>query len=160
LALLPIVTLMRLAPGATTVAPAATGFAHAGGVAPQPWPAWLVGLWALGAALSGLRVMRQDFGLRTLGRSQAQALDEWMPLLREVAQRVGVSRPVRLLRSAVAQTPCVLGWLAPVIVLPAGVLAGLTRAELELLLAHELCHLRRGDYLVNLVQLALEAVLF
>ena len=88
-------TLARLAPGTITAAPIGTVFGGSAGVAPQPWPAWLVGLWALGAALSGLRVVRQYFGLRTLVRSQAQALDEWMPLLRSVAQRVGVSRPVR-----------------------------------------------------------------
>src|SRR5207245_2644595 len=76
------------------------------------------------------------------------------------AARLRVSRPVRVLESAVVQVPAVVGWLRPVILLPASALTGLTPQQLDVLLAHELAHVRRYDYLVNLVQSAIEILLF
>src|SRR2546427_550248 len=77
-----------------------------------------------------------------------------------LAARLGVSRPGRVLESAVVQVPAVVGWLRPVILLPASALTGLTPQQLDVLLAHELAHVRRYDYLVNLVQSAIEILLF
>jgi hypothetical protein len=71
-----------------------------------------------------------------------------------------VSRPVRLCVSALVEVPTVIGWLRPVILLPAGALVGLSASQLELVLAHELAHVRRSDYLVNLLQTAVETLLF
>ena len=62
--------------------------------------------------------------------------------------------------SAVAQTPAVIGWIRPVVLLPASALSGLEPGQIEALLAHELAHIRRHDYLVNLLQTAVETLLF
>src|SRR5207249_1540931 len=72
--------------------------------------------------------------------------------LERLAARLRVSRPVRVLESAVLQVPAVLGWVRPVILVPASALTGLTPLQLDALLAHELAHVRRYDYLVNLIQ--------
>ena len=56
--------------------------------------------------------------------------------------------------------PTVIGWLKPVVLLPASALAGLTPRQLEAILAHELAHIRRHDYLVNLLQTLVETLLF
>ena len=53
-----------------------------------------------------------------------------------------------------------IGWLKPVVLLPASALAGLTPQQLEAILAHELAHIRRHDYLVNLLQTLVETLLF
>jgi Zn-dependent protease with chaperone function len=74
--------------------------------------------------------------------------------------RLGVTRPVRVLQSAIVQVPAVIGWLRPVVLLPASALTGLTPLQLDALLAHELAHVRRCDYLVNLVQSMIETLLF
>jgi type II secretory pathway component GspD/PulD (secretin) len=58
------------------------------------------------------------------------------------------------------EVPTVIGWLRPVILLPAGCLLGLSAAQLEAILAHELAHIRRHDYLVNLLQNVVETLLF
>jgi hypothetical protein len=71
-----------------------------------------------------------------------------------------VGRPVRVLESALALAPIVVGWLRPVILLPASAVSGLTPRQLEAVLAHELAHVRRHDYLVNIVQTAIETLLF
>src|SRR5207245_8975912 len=77
-----------------------------------------------------------------------------------LAAHLRVSRPVRVLESAVVQVPAVVGWLRPVILLPASALTGLTPQQLDVLLAHELAHVRRYDYLVNLVQSTIAILLF
>ena len=71
-----------------------------------------------------------------------------------------IARPVVLLESCLADVPLVIGWLRPVIVAPIGMLAGLPADHVEAILLHELAHIRRADYLVNLVQTAVEGILF
>ena len=77
-----------------------------------------------------------------------------------MARQLRVSRPVRALESAIVDVPTVVGWLRPVILLPASALAGLSPAQLEAVIAHELAHVRRHDYLVNLLQAVVETLLF
>src|SRR5207247_9522060 len=73
---------------------------------------------------------------------------------------IRVLRPVRILESALVQVPTVIGWMRPVVLIPASALAGLTPRQLEAVIAHELAHIRRYDYLVNLLQTAVEILLF
>src|SRR5580692_6312419 len=69
-------------------------------------------------------------------------------------------RAIRVLISTVAESPSVIGWLRPVILLPAATLAGLEPEQLQAVLAHEIAHIRRHDYLVNLAQTVVETLLF
>jgi GWxTD domain-containing protein len=71
-----------------------------------------------------------------------------------------MSRVVLLLESCLADVPMVLGQLRPVILMPLGLLAGLPTDQIEALLLHELAHIRRGDYLFNLLQRSVECLLF
>src|SRR6266566_1532811 len=96
--------------------------------------------------------------LRALGTRPAP--EACVAALHRLAARLRVSRPVRLLQSTLVQVPAVLGWVRPVILLPASALTGLTPLQLEVLLAHELAHVRRYDYLVNLIQSVIETLLF
>jgi hypothetical protein len=85
---------------------------------------------------------------------------EWIERLNDLRRRFGLSRPVRLLKSALVEVPTVIGWLRPVILLPAASLTGLTPGQLEAILAHELAHVRRFDYLVNAFQCLVETLMF
>jgi type II secretory pathway component GspD/PulD (secretin)/beta-lactamase regulating signal transducer with metallopeptidase domain len=80
--------------------------------------------------------------------------------LKELSGRLGVHRAVGLLESALVEVPTVVGWLRPVILLPASALTGLRPEQLEAILAHELAHVRRYDYLVNIVQTVVEILGF
>src|SRR5205814_3969509 len=62
--------------------------------------------------------------------------------------------------SALVDSPCVLGWLKPIILVPISATTGLSPQQIEGILAHELAHVRRNDYLVNLAQTVVETVLF
>ena len=122
--------------------------------------------WALSAWLAGVFLLSIRFlgGLRTanrLSRRGAQPAEaEWQEMLERLAARLAMTRPVKLLRSAVVKVPTAIGAFRPVILLPASVFTGLPARGLEALIAHELAHVRRHDYLVNLVQTAAETLLF
>ncbi|HEX9707922.1 MAG TPA: M56 family metallopeptidase, partial [Steroidobacteraceae bacterium] len=84
----------------------------------------------------------------------------WGAVLEELRQSMGIRRAVRVVESTVATVPTVIGWLRPVILVPTCALTGLAPGHLRALLAHELGHVRRHDYLVNLMQALLECLLF
>jgi HEAT repeat protein len=81
-------------------------------------------------------------------------------MVERLATRLRVTRPVQLLESLIVEVPAVIGALRPVILVPASAITGLTPQQIEVLLAHELAHVRRYDYLVNVVQCVIETLLF
>lgn len=121
---------------------------------------FLFGAWLLGVLLLGLAHLGGGWRIGRLVR-QAQPLGgEMEARLRRLARRLGASRTVRLLESAAVPVPVVVGWMRPAILVPASTLAGLSPWQLDAILAHELAHVRRHDYLVNLFQAVVETLLF
>jgi beta-lactamase regulating signal transducer with metallopeptidase domain len=122
---------------------------------------WLTWLWLAGVILLSLRML---VGWAYAGRLKSYGTgplpDEWRLRFAELCHKIRVLRPVRLLESAMVQVPTVIGWLRPVVLIPAGALVGLAPRQLEAVIAHELAHIRRYDYLVNLLQTAVEILLF
>ncbi len=122
---------------------------------------WLTGLWAAGVAFLSGRGLVQWLRAQHLRRRGISPLPrEWQQTLEQLRCQLGVRRTVSLVESTLATVPMVIGWLRPVILVPATALTGLSSEQLRLVLAHELAHVRRGDYLVNLVQTVFEALLF
>jgi len=114
--------------------------------------AWLVGvfglsLWHLGGWTQMQRLRR---------RMVKQIGPPWQSKLKELARLLGIRRAVQLMESALVRVPTVVGWLRPVILLPASALTGLSTEQLEAVLAHELAHIKRFDYLVNILQTVVE----
>jgi HEAT repeat protein len=95
---------------------------------------------------------------RTLGATPAGTA--CAGAVRRLMNRLGITRAVTVLESTAVRVPAVIGALRPVLLVPASALTGLTPQQLEVLLAHELAHIRRHDYLVNLVQSVVETILF
>ena len=127
----------------------------------RPWTPWCSALWALGVLVLSLRLLGGWLRLRILVRRKLQPLSrEMQAVLVSAARRLSVSRPVRGFISAMVEVPSTIGWLRPVILLPASALSGLSMQQIEAILAHELAHIRRHDYLVNLLQSIFEVVLF
>lgn len=121
---------------------------------------WLVGAWFIGASIIAARAFAHWRRLTWLVRHAAIPLPDCRDALVRLCRRFGVSRPVRLLGSMAIDTPMLIGWLRPVILLPISMLSGFTPQQIELIIAHELGHVRRWDYLANLVQVVIETVLF
>jgi TonB family protein len=121
---------------------------------------WLVGVWLIGVMILATRSLWQWRRLVRIVREAAAPPAEWAQRLAALRERFGVRRPVRLLCSARAVTPMLIGWLRPIVLLPASMMSGFTTAQIELIIAHELGHICRWDYVANLFQVVLETVLF
>ena len=130
----------------------------------DPWQQAMPGIvmaWFAGAAACSLRLLMGFISAAALRRSRhAPVLTEWQQTLDRLIERMHVSRRVRLLPTDRVDSPSVIGWLRPVILAPVGVLCGLAPEQVEALLAHELAHVRRHDYLVNVLQGIAESLLF
>jgi beta-lactamase regulating signal transducer with metallopeptidase domain len=122
---------------------------------------WLVPAWIAGVAAFSVRLMA---GWRWTKRLRFEAVrpaaGEWQRALDELARRMRVAPTVRLLTSSLATVPAVVGWLRPLILMPVETMEGLRIEQVRALLAHELAHIRRHDYLVNILQSMVETVLF
>lgn len=127
----------------------------------RPWLPWMVVFWIGGVLILSIWRMGGWVQIRRLIRATRGPVSEALrEKLLTMAARLGVSRPVRLLKSGLAAVPTVIGHFRPIILLPAAALTGLRSDQIEAILAHELAHIRRHDYLVNLLQIAVETLLF
>jgi bla regulator protein BlaR1 len=114
--------------------------------------AWLTGsLLALAWLWSGWRRLRRIV-------HRARPLPEAREMLAETGSTTGVIRTPTILQSDDVETPLVIGWRRPVLLLPCGLVEAFTAEELRVVLLHEQAHLVRRDYPVNLVQRLLEAL--
>jgi uncharacterized protein involved in exopolysaccharide biosynthesis len=121
----------------------------------------LASVWILGVGFFSVRLTRGFWWVRTIRTRDHEPVDAgWIETLNDLRCRLGVSRPVRLLKSALVEVPTVIGWVRPVILLPAATLTGLTPRQLETILAHELAHVRRLDCVVNAFQCLVETLMF
>jgi uncharacterized protein involved in exopolysaccharide biosynthesis/beta-lactamase regulating signal transducer with metallopeptidase domain len=122
---------------------------------------WLTAAWLLGVAFYSCRLLRSFWWVQTIRKRDTDAVDEdLLERLEHLRRRLLISRPVRLLKSALVEVPTVVGWLRPVILLPASSLAGLTPGQLDAILTHELAHVRRFDYVINIFQSLIETLMF
>jgi beta-lactamase regulating signal transducer with metallopeptidase domain/protein involved in polysaccharide export with SLBB domain len=128
-------------------------------VFPYATPVLLI--WVLGVALLSARLTGGWLIAHRLATHDVRpVLDDLQQTARRLATQLKLSRPVRILESSAVAVPVMIGWLKPVVLLPAAAIAGLPADQLEALLAHELAHVRRHDYLVNLLQSLVETTLF
>jgi len=100
------------------------------------------------------------FHVRQLRNSGTPIAPEWYNRLSLVSKSLGIRRSVDILESVRVKVPLLAGILRPVIIVPAGMVTNLPFSQVETIMMHELSHLRRKDYLVNIMQLFIECVLF
>src|SRR5437773_4876531 len=132
--------------------------------APAPQPAgilWCVEAWFLGVLLLSLRTAGGLFLVEKMRRC------EMRPVARELYEKclalqrkMGLERVIRYCECLRLDAPAVLGWVRPVVLLPARALAGLSEEQIAMIIAHELAHIRRLDCFVNLFQIGVETLLF
>jgi GWxTD domain-containing protein len=122
---------------------------------------WAVPFWFAGVAVFYLRSFLGWIEVRRLRRaSTCQPTAEWRMQFERLIVRLRIPRTVTLLESALTEVPVVIGFLRPVVLMPVGLMTGLPASQVEAILIHELAHVRRWDYLVNLAQSAIEGLLF
>jgi beta-lactamase regulating signal transducer with metallopeptidase domain len=120
-----------------------------------------VELWFIGVLLFSLRTAGGFFLVARLRRRDSKPINsELLALCREMQNRLGILRAIRYCESLYLDTPAVIGWFRPIVLLPISVFTGLTELQLRAVIAHELAHIRRLDAFFNLFQVAAETLLF
>ncbi|HLK65507.1 MAG TPA: GWxTD domain-containing protein [Bryobacteraceae bacterium] len=122
---------------------------------------WVPLFWITGVLVFYVRTMGGWMVTRRLQRAGVSAAPvAWQEHLDAWCRRLRLSQKVTLLESCLVDVPVIMGFLRPVILVPVGLLAGLPASQVECILIHELAHVRRWDYVVNLLQNLVEGLLF
>lgn len=121
---------------------------------------WLVAAWSGGVSLAASRHAVGLWQTTRLRRRSTPVVGVWARRLDEMALDLGLRARVQLRESVDVVAPAIVGWLSPYLLVPIGFLPAFARAEIEAIFAHELAHVRRHDYLVNLVQISIETLFF
>lgn len=122
---------------------------------------WLVAAWMVGVAVMSCRLATGLLWVRRIGHALPDWPDtRWQDYASALAARCGLSRPVTLRRAAHLSTPLTIGWWRPLVLIPASLLTRMPPDLLEAVIAHEIAHIKRADYLVNLLQSVIESLLF
>jgi len=117
---------------------------------------WLLGAVFFSARMAGGLLYVKRLKLKSIKTKESQ----WESKIRNMAEGLGIRRPIGLNESGMVNVPVVVGIIKPVILVPLGMLSNVPPYQLETLLYHELVHIRRKDYLLNLVQSLLEVLFF
>lgn len=111
-----------------------------------------------------VKLMRLIYSIAGLKRLRTESLlnapEEWIEKLELLRRRLNIRKQVQLFESCLVRIPVTLGCLRPIILFPVGALTSLPPAQLEAVLLHELAHIRRNDYFINIIQLLLESIFF
>ncbi len=122
---------------------------------------WLVETWLFGVALFSLRFTGGFFLLERERRRQGSILPpRVLEICHTLQEQLGIRRMVRYCGCKWLQAPAVIGWFRPIVLLPLSALTGLSEEQLQLVIAHELAHVRRLDPFVNVFQIGVETLLF
>jgi hypothetical protein len=140
--------------------PRALPLHRASGVLERAVP-WLALSWAVGVvALAVWQSLGWVLACRIRRRAVRPEGDSIVETAARLARAMHIRVRVKVMESAGITVPTLIGWLTPTILLPIGLAAGMTAGQVEALLAHELAHVRRHDYLINLVQVLVETLFF
>ncbi|RRB02400.1 M56 family metallopeptidase [Larkinella rosea] len=122
---------------------------------------WIFAIWLLFFGVKSLRLVSGLFQVHRIRHTQVSAPgDEWNSKVLSFAHTLGIRWPVALLQSGRISVPVTIGHFKPVILVPVGLLFQLPPEQIETILWHELAHIRRSDYLVNLLQSLVETFFF
>ena len=127
----------------------------------EPLIPWIVPVWLTGVLILLGRTSAGWFRVRALHRLALTAVSSrWQATANGLARRVGLSRAIPIVELPQIDVPLVVGCLRPIVVLPIAAMSHLSVAQVEAILAHELAHVRRHDFAVNLMQTIAETLLF
>lgn len=96
--------------------------------------------------------------IRNYGLSKAAV--EWRMFVKKVAAQMGIKKPVHIWVSELVTSPVTIGYIKPVILVPLAAVNQLSTQQLEAVLLHELAHIRRFDYLLNLILKFIQSLLY
>ncbi|MEM6846208.1 MAG: M56 family metallopeptidase [Bacteroidota bacterium] len=122
-----------------------------------PWLAWF---WVVGSVIFALRLVNGFTQTHRLRRYTQPISIDWQQRAKKLAKQLGISQAVSFAVTDRSSVPLTLGWIKPIILIPISLLATMPADQLEAIFIHELAHIKRRDYLWNLIQSVAEVVLF
>jgi bla regulator protein blaR1 len=127
----------------------------------QKYHTYLVYFWLLGAFGLLIKLLLGVFYTRKILNTQTKPIEPiWQSYLNDLIYENGLKKSINLLESALINVPCVIGYIKPVILLPIGLVNQLPEKEVEAILAHELAHIIRQDWVLNIFQSIVESIFY
>jgi beta-lactamase regulating signal transducer with metallopeptidase domain len=121
----------------------------------------IAGVWMLGFMIFLIRFTGSSLYIHRLRSRYADALEEtWQAMGNQIRNNLLIKRSIRILESDLIQVPITTGFLRPVIILPLGLVTHIPFNQLEAIITHEMAHIQRHDYLINVFRSLLEALFF
>lgn len=121
---------------------------------------FLVISWLAGVGMMSIRLVLELVYIQRLQINARPISGQWSEQMQAYADRLGIRRSVRLMESDWVTSPLTVGVIQPVILMPIGLVNGLTTDQVACILAHELAHIQRYDFAVNILQSVVEVALF
>ena len=144
-----------------TLADAVPAASRSQTVTTAAWTQWILLTWSIGVfAFSARLVAGWRLSHRLVHEAETLIPESVIHVFEQLRQQLELSKPIRLLINAHIDTPMVVGCLKPAVLIPLSALTGLNQEQLMAILAHELAHIRRHDFFVNILQRCVESLLF
>ncbi len=117
--------------------------------------------WCVGIFLFAIRFVLNLGYLHRLRNVSVEPLDAfWVERVRLISEELGLKRGVQILRSGLVRVPATFGYFKPIILIPTSLIAEMGAYELEAIILHEMAHIKRNDYIINIAQSLIETLLF
>ncbi len=121
----------------------------------------IVTFWLFGFLVFSLRFVGGVVHVQKLRNEGIKTLENsWIHRLRELSGKFGLNKLVQIFESSRVKSPITIGYLKPIILLPIGMISGLPQDQVEAIIIHELAHIKRYDFLINLFQTLIETIFF
>ena len=125
------------------------------------YSAWIFAAWLLCFAFKSVKLTRELLYVRRVRSVNVFDIgDEWQNKVSAFAGKLGIMQFIGIKESGLINIPVTVGYLKPIILLPAGMIMQLSPGQIESVIYHELAHILRRDYLVNILQSVVETVFF
>jgi len=121
----------------------------------------IVYIWLIGVLFFSIRFAGSYWYVQKLKLKFSHPLNEkWDVKFKTIGKKLNLRRKVQFLESSITKIPITIGYLKPAVILPVGLLTCLPFNQIEAIITHELAHIKRNDYLINLFISFLEAFFF
>lgn len=122
---------------------------------------WLILLWLVGVVIYAIKLGGGLFYTANLRKLTANVSNPKLDnLVNELTSRLSIKRKIKICASSLINVPMTIGWIYPLILIPPSSLLGLTPFQLQMIISHELIHIKRYDFLLNFLQGIAETLLF
>ena len=108
--------------------------------------------------LNFIRNYRYVQAIRHYGISKAKV--QWRMFVQKVTAQMGITKPVHVWMSEFVTSPVTIGYIKPIILLPVAAINHLSTQQIEAVLLHELSHIKRFDFLINIITRAIQTILY